>query len=109
MTFSPSGLVAAVGVPGSRIAILAGLLFIARCEFGNYQINKSENWLMCWSGGATIAGIAKGADYVRKSSKAEGFGEGYWTYNPELKRKKEEEEGEPSPNRHSSKATGTQD
>lgn len=109
MTLSPGSVLAAAVVPGSKLALLLGLLFILRCEYGNFQEGKPENWIICWSGGAGIAGITKGVELAREAGKEKGFSEGFNTYNPALKRPKDEEEGEPSPSRHSSRATGRQD
>lgn len=108
MTISPGSALAAIGVPGSKLAILCGLLFIARCEFGNFQEGKPENWFICWSGGAAIAGVTKGVELAKEVGKEKGFSEGFNTYNPSLKRPKDEEEGAEAPDRHSSRATGRQ-
>lgn len=96
MNINPSAAIAAVGIPGSRLALVCGLLFIARCEFGNYQAGKQENWLLCWSGGASVAGVATGVNYARKSGQAEGFKDGYWTYNPTLKKPEEDAVNNPT-------------
>lgn len=66
-------------------SIVFGLAFIYRCELSPVL---PGGWPTCWTVGGAIAGVP----FVKRMAEKQGFVEGYNTYNPALRKPREEDE-----------------
>jgi len=64
---------------------LFGMAFLVRCE---HSPSLPGGWPSCWMIGGSIAGVP----FMKKMAEKAGFTEGYNTYNPLLRKPREEEE-----------------
>lgn len=73
---------------GRVLTVVFGVGLIVRCEMDPIL---PGGWMGCWTAGAGVLGIKGLSEAVGKGK----FNEGLWTYNPALKRPKDEEEQSP--------------
>jgi hypothetical protein len=107
----PQPKVITVGLIGSigAIAVLLALLFLGH-KYKDDCLAAGKDFEQCWEKGLTIAGMNAGGplsaavilgyivgQFGKEKEKAEKYQEGYWKYNPELRRDSEPSEAPRSP------------
>jgi hypothetical protein len=97
-----AGLVGSIGA----IAVLLALLFLGH-KYKDDCLAVGKDFEQCWEKGLTIAGMNAGGplsaavifgyivgQFGKEKEKAEKYQEGYWKYNPELRRDGDSEPSE---------------
>jgi hypothetical protein len=72
-------------IPAAAWLALSGMAFTARCEMDPIL---PGGWPTCWVIGGSMAGVP----FAKRLAEKAGFVEGYNTYNPALRAKKEDDE-----------------
>ncbi len=74
-----------IGIPASAWLAIAGVGFTLRCELSP---TLPGGWPTCWAIGGTVAGVP----FAKRLTEKAGFVDGYWTPNPALRRREEEDQ-----------------
>jgi hypothetical protein len=72
-------------VPTSIWLALSGVAFTVRCELNPIL---PGGWPTCWVIGGSVAGVP----FAKRLAEKAGFVEGYNTYNPALRKSKDEDD-----------------